>query len=89
LKKPTQDAAVSTPPAGIDPDVDPRQLIVAWLRRVEDLVRTARTRIQGAYPAQGSEALDEVRHARAVLSQIEQQLKDLGVVDNNFLGSGR
>jgi hypothetical protein len=87
LKKRTDDTAGSSPPSDLDPDVDQRQLLIARARNAEQLIRTARTRIQGAFTTQASEALDDVRRAHAILGEIATQLIAMGVVETPFLGS--
>jgi hypothetical protein len=53
------------PPAPEADPVDNRDLLIAQLRKVEEWVRDSRVPIQGAFPAQASEALDNVMRANA------------------------
>jgi hypothetical protein len=87
LNKRTDDTGGSSRPSNLDPDVDQRQLVVARLRAAEDLTRTGRMRIQGAFPVQGPEALNDVKRAHAILSEVATQLIAMGIPDNPFLGA--
>ena len=66
--------------------VDGQQLLFTRLRKAEDLVRTARVRLQQAFAKQGSEALHEIKEAATALSEVGDQLIQMGVEDRPFMG---
>jgi hypothetical protein len=66
--------------------VNKRDLLVARLRRAEEWVRDARVRVQGAFPGQVSEALDDVKRANEILNEVRTMFAAMGVTEGVFNG---
>jgi hypothetical protein len=64
--------------------VNKRDLVVARLRRAEEWVRDARVRVQGAFPGQASEALDDMKRANEVLNEARTMFVTMGVTEGVF-----
>jgi hypothetical protein len=84
---PTAEARVRAPDVPhasgeIESPVDVKHLVMARLRGAEDLIRTARLRVLGDFPAQGPEVLDDVREATKWLSEVRTLLLSMHIKES-------